>query len=52
MRRAALDLWRNAKYREERYAAIALTDLRRYEFASNTQRFRAAFPRSRCHANI
>jgi 3-methyladenine DNA glycosylase AlkD len=31
MRRAALDLWRNAKYREERYAAIALTDLRRYD---------------------
>ena len=31
MRSAALDLWRNARYREERYAAIALTDLRRYD---------------------
>jgi 3-methyladenine DNA glycosylase AlkD len=30
MRRCALDLWRNAKFREERYAAIALTDLRRH----------------------
>ena len=28
---AALDLWRSARYREERYAAIALTDLRRYD---------------------
>lgn len=27
----ALELWRGAKYREERYAAIGLTDLRRYE---------------------
>jgi 3-methyladenine DNA glycosylase AlkD len=31
VRTAALDLWRGAHYREERYAAIALTDLRRYE---------------------
>jgi 3-methyladenine DNA glycosylase AlkD len=30
LRGAALDLWRNARYREERYAAIALTDLRRF----------------------
>jgi 3-methyladenine DNA glycosylase AlkD len=30
LREAALALWRGAKYREERYAAIALTDLRRY----------------------
>jgi 3-methyladenine DNA glycosylase AlkD len=29
-RSAALQLWRAAAYREERYAAIALTDLRRY----------------------
>lgn len=30
VRRVALELWRNARYREERYAAIALTDQRRY----------------------
>lgn len=30
LRAAALDLWRHARYREERYAAIGLTDLRRY----------------------
>jgi 3-methyladenine DNA glycosylase AlkD len=30
LRAAALDLWRHAKFREERYAAIGLTDLRRY----------------------
>ena len=29
-RRVALQLWREAGWREERYAAIALTDLRRY----------------------
>jgi len=29
-RRVALQLWRKADYREERHAAIALTDLRRY----------------------
>ena len=29
-RRVALQLWREAAFREERYAAIALTDLRRY----------------------
>ena len=29
-RRVALTLWREAGYREERYAAIALTDLRAY----------------------
>jgi 3-methyladenine DNA glycosylase AlkD len=28
---AAMDLWRGARYREERYAAVALTDLRRYD---------------------
>jgi 3-methyladenine DNA glycosylase AlkD len=27
----ALDLWRNARYREERYAAILLTESRRYK---------------------
>src|SRR5688572_5055217 len=31
LRRAALDLWHNARYREERYAAVALTDLPRHE---------------------
>ena len=31
LRRAALELWRHATYREERYAAIGLTDLRRYD---------------------
>jgi 3-methyladenine DNA glycosylase AlkD len=30
LRSAALTLWRGASYREERYAAIGLTDLRRY----------------------
>ena len=30
LHRAALDLWRHARYREERYAAIALTDLKRF----------------------
>jgi 3-methyladenine DNA glycosylase AlkD len=30
LRSAALDLWRHARYREERYAAIALTDLKRF----------------------
>lgn len=30
LRSIALDLWRNARFREERYAAIGLTDLRRY----------------------
>jgi len=30
VREAALDLWRAARYREERYAALGLTDLRRY----------------------
>jgi 3-methyladenine DNA glycosylase AlkD len=30
LRTTALELWRGAKFREERYAAIALTDLRRY----------------------
>ena len=29
-RRVALELWRTATYREERYAAIALTDLKTY----------------------
>src|SRR5688572_8764353 len=29
-RRVALQLWRGADFREERYAAIALTDLRRH----------------------
>jgi 3-methyladenine DNA glycosylase AlkD len=29
-RRVALELWRGASFREERYAAIALTDLRAY----------------------
>jgi len=29
-RRVALELWRQARFREERYAAIALTDLRAY----------------------
>jgi 3-methyladenine DNA glycosylase AlkD len=30
LRAVALELWRNAQFREERYAAIGLTDLRRY----------------------
>jgi len=30
LRDVALGLWRDARYREERYAAIGLTDLRRY----------------------
>jgi 3-methyladenine DNA glycosylase AlkD len=30
VRAIALELWRGARFREERYAAIALTDLRRY----------------------
>ena len=30
LRAVALELWRGAKFREERYAAIALTDLRRH----------------------
>jgi 3-methyladenine DNA glycosylase AlkD len=30
LREAALELWRHARYREERYAAIGLTDLPRY----------------------
>ena len=30
LRAAAGDLWRGARFREERYAAIGLTDLRRY----------------------
>ena len=30
MHAAARDLWRRAQYREERYAAVALTDLPRY----------------------
>jgi 3-methyladenine DNA glycosylase AlkD len=39
-RRVALQLWREATYREERYAAIALTDLRRHA----AWRTRAAIP--------
>ena len=39
-RRVALQLWRDAAWREERYAAIALTDLRRYA----GWRTRAALP--------
>ena len=31
LRQVALELWRKARFREERYAAIALTDLRRYQ---------------------
>jgi 3-methyladenine DNA glycosylase AlkD len=31
LREAALDLWRSARRREERYAAIAVTDLRRHD---------------------
>jgi 3-methyladenine DNA glycosylase AlkD len=31
LRDVALELWRDAKFREERYTAIALTDHRRYE---------------------
>lgn len=30
VRSVALELWRHARYREERYAAIALTDMKRY----------------------
>jgi 3-methyladenine DNA glycosylase AlkD len=30
LREAALELWRGARFREERYAAIGITDLRRY----------------------
>jgi 3-methyladenine DNA glycosylase AlkD len=30
LREAAIDLWRNARFREERYAAIAITDQRRH----------------------
>lgn len=30
VRNVALELWRRARYREERYAAIALTDLKRH----------------------
>ena len=40
--RVALTLWREAAFREERYAAIALTDLRAY--TRHTARSR----RSRC----
>lgn len=39
-RRVALQLWRGARFREERYAAVALTDLKAYE----TYRTTAAVP--------
>src|SRR5437870_272795 len=40
LREVALGLWRDARFREERYAAIGLTDLRRYRAARSSTRSR------------